>query len=779
MLGAVIILASSVSAANFGPIGPDYALCTHDGGGSDWVCTYEVKYDDSTYASMDDEEEIQARWDEEIPMNAIIEEVIVHVHGKEIDPNIKADIQLWSAYSDEELTSYQSFPYNTWTTLVFEDSRLLDEVQDRVSDGDDIKLEVDFEKDCGSDCSNAVVIDYVWLEIEYTLPECIIEINNPESGNYYNDDIYISWTTENCLSSSYDLYYREGSCSLQAPLDWDSIIYELNDGEYFWTSGFDEGEFCIKVEESGSYGIGVMDDTFFIDNIDPTADAGCEDEEYDPCELCELEMIYEDHCEDGVYVCYEGETILLDGSNSFDEGEYASGIDTWEWYIDGEYYDEGEIVEYDCLDGDMTLEVALRVTDNAGNDDTDYSEIEVMNVDPICEGILAPSDVAVGQPVDFMGSAYDVEADIPLSFTWEFGDESSLEGESVTHTYTTAGEYTVLLTVEDKDGGYDTCEHYLDVVEPTPLMNQEVAAYYPLDADFGEDAGSAGNSFMTTLEDLEECMFVVSPDNMVTWDTNGDSCVVKWDMSETANPTNDERGEHTVIVRVENEEGDYEYYSFYVTVYSWMIDLYEGWNLISIPLVPEEDNSIENVIINPIYDSLPEGTEYVIFSYQPNCCDECGDIGSWLKSRRTGYGDLDTVMPGYGYWVKVTEDTVLKGFGTQVGQTQMLPGMPPSVDVPANNWALIGRYGILGLPWNPGESEDNKVHGQLHKDKALMSVKKLDNDLHVYTVDDLGHLGIVDYLYNNQGYWLWVEDHAFSNVKCESYAPIDEYYPEN
>lgn len=605
--------------------------------------------------------------------------------------------------------------------------------------------------------------------------ECVITIHNPESGEYYNDDIYVQWTTENCLSSAYDLYYKEGDCNLLPPLEWDPMTNMLHDDEYYWTSGFDEGEFCIKVEESGSYGIGVMEDTFYIDNIDPVSDGACVDEQPDcPCEVAPA-----DNCDDGVYMCNEGEWIVLDGANSYDPGEFPSGIDTWEWYVGGEFYAEGETVDYYCADGDKTLDVELVVTDNAGNDDSSMTEVEIMNINPVCEGISAPGDVAVGQPVTFMGYADDVDADMPLMFSWDFGDESYTEGSEVTYTYTTAGEYTVLLTVEDKDGGYDTCEHYLDVVEPTPLVDQEVAAYYPLEADFGEDSGSADHSFMTGLSDLYSCDFVVAPDNMATWGVNEDSCVVRWDMGETANPTNDERGTHSVIIRVENELGDYEYYSFYVTVYSWIIDLHEGWNLVSIPLVPEEDNSIESVILDQIYDQLPGGTEYSVFSYQPDCCSDCGTQGAWLKSRRTGYGNLDTIIPGFGYWIKVTEDTSIKGFGTQIGQTNMMPGLPPEVQIPTNSWALIGRYGILGEPWNPGESMDDKIHGPLPMNTALKSVKKMDNSLHVYSVDDYGHLDIVNELFNNAGYWLWIEDQKYENSGCEAYAPIDNYYPEN
>lgn len=63
-----------------------------------------------------------------------------------------------------------------------------------------------------------------------------------------------------------------------------------------------------------------------------------------------------------------------------------------------------------------------------------------------------------GQPIMFNGGeSSDPDGSI-VSFAWDFGDGSSASGTTVTHTYTAAAQYTVLLSVTDNAGltGSDT-----------------------------------------------------------------------------------------------------------------------------------------------------------------------------------------------------------------------------------------------------------------------------------------------------------------------------------
>jgi hypothetical protein len=74
-----------------------------------------------------------------------------------------------------------------------------------------------------------------------------------------------------------------------------------------------------------------------------------------------------------------------------------------------------------------------------------------------------PPVFSVGDTVTFNASISTCnwnstsEEDIPLvSYEWDFGDESTGEGETVTHSYTEKGTFDVTLTITDAEGDNDT-----------------------------------------------------------------------------------------------------------------------------------------------------------------------------------------------------------------------------------------------------------------------------------------------------------------------------------
>ncbi|MFH1451811.1 MAG: hypothetical protein ABIF88_01410 [archaeon] len=46
-------------------------------------------------------------------------------------------------------------------------------------------------------------------------------------------------------------------------------------------------------------------------------------------------------------------------------------------------------------------------------------------------------------------------------------------------------------------------------------------------------------------------------------------------------------------------------------------------------------------------------------------------------------------------------------------------------------------------------------------------------------VDEMGHLVIVENLYNNEGYWLYTESETSNVDPSGTYTPLDSYYPHN
>ncbi len=71
------------------------------------------------------------------------------------------------------------------------------------------------------------------------------------------------------------------------------------------------------------------------------------------------------------------------------------------------------------------------------------------NCPPVASFTFSSKTPTTGQAIQFnASSSHDTDQD-QLSYNWTFGDGSSAEGVSPTHTYTQAGSFTVILTVTD------------------------------------------------------------------------------------------------------------------------------------------------------------------------------------------------------------------------------------------------------------------------------------------------------------------------------------------
>ena len=104
----------------------------------------------------------------------------------------------------------------------------------------------------------------------------------------------------------------------------------------------------------------------------------------------------------------------------------------------------------------------VRAEDEAGNQDDNEVEATARTLDP--PGTVPPTingppsadpggpyEVALGDVVTLTGAqSTDPDGD-PLTFAWDFGDDTTGAGETIEHTYESAGEFTVTLIVSDGD----------------------------------------------------------------------------------------------------------------------------------------------------------------------------------------------------------------------------------------------------------------------------------------------------------------------------------------
>jgi len=101
----------------------------------------------------------------------------------------------------------------------------------------------------------------------------------------------------------------------------------------------------------------------------------------------------------------------------------------------------------DTFAGTIVIDRLARRPDIPGEDDGG-------NASPTARFTFSPSDPLVGETVTFTDASTD-DGTI-VSQDWDFGDGSTGTGASPTHTYDAAGDYSVVLTVEDDEGATAT-----------------------------------------------------------------------------------------------------------------------------------------------------------------------------------------------------------------------------------------------------------------------------------------------------------------------------------
>lgn len=170
---------------------------------------------------------------------------------------------------------------------------------------------------------------------------------------------------------------------------------------------------------------------------------------------------------------------------------------------------------------------------------------------------------------------------------------------------------------------------------------------------------------------------------------------------------------------------------------SYEIGLNSGWNLISLPLIPQNSNidavlagitDIAKVEIVKSYDSI---------------------TGTWLSYVPAAEtGNLTSMEDGKGYWVKMTEGGALNISGTQNPSAEVTPRSYPIV---GNTWNLIGFKSTQTM----GVSE---------------YITEIGNTDVVWKYDQDGYSSVYNNIYKDgvlnpgRGYWLFAHANAYSIV---------------
>ncbi|MEU4291373.1 ThuA domain-containing protein [Kribbella sp. NPDC026596] len=90
------------------------------------------------------------------------------------------------------------------------------------------------------------------------------------------------------------------------------------------------------------------------------------------------------------------------------------------------------------------------------------------NQRPTVTVTASPTQGKAPLKVDFAATAADPEGDLPLTYTWSFGDGSTATGQTVSHTFTTPGTHIAVATVTDSRGAAGTAT--VDVTVDSPSL---------------------------------------------------------------------------------------------------------------------------------------------------------------------------------------------------------------------------------------------------------------------------------------------------------------------
>ncbi len=150
--------------------------------------------------------------------------------------------------------------------------------------------------------------------------------------------------------------------------------------------------------------------------------------------------------------------VTFDASQSFDpDGTIASYL--WD-FGDGTTANTSLVTHTYTTGG--VFDVKLTLTDDLGAISIETLAVvandPTVNHDPVAGLQVSSTSGSVPLKVTLDASASTDQDGDELAFSWDFGNGQTGSGEVIEHTYNVAGEYNIVLTVTDGNGGMDQAE---------------------------------------------------------------------------------------------------------------------------------------------------------------------------------------------------------------------------------------------------------------------------------------------------------------------------------
>ena len=196
------------------------------------------------------------------------------------------------------------------------------------------------------------------------------------------------------------------------------------------------------------------------------------------------------------------ETISFDASSSYDpDGSVASY--TWS-FPDGTTVNGQTATRSYGTTGDY--DVTLTVADDDGKSTSDTITVTVGNQAPTADASADKTTVIPGETITFDGSGSSDPDGSVDTYEWDFGDGTTVIGQSRTHSYDATGIYTVTLNVTDDLGISDSDTLEIQVVEnqpPTVSASVDDAAPNPGESVQFDASGSTDETGRITSYEWE------------------------------------------------------------------------------------------------------------------------------------------------------------------------------------------------------------------------------------------------------------------------------------
>jgi len=258
-----------------------------------------------------------------------------------------------------------------------------------------------------------------WFEINnVTLPEVeqnaapVIDALNVANGNEGEE-----------ISLSADAHDDDNDTLIY---DWDFGDGETASGENVKHTWADDGDYTVTVMVSDGEADVSESATVSVANRAPTLALSVSATSGDEGDSFAFSAATSDVTDDTVSVTWD-----------FGDGGSATGLAVTHTFTD---------------DGTFVVEVIA--SDEDGGVTSEKLFITIANVAPTLTNLQLPSSVKQGEPVTVSIEATD-PGDDEVTITWNWGDGTTDEGGTVTHTYDKVGTYTVTVCATDDDGGED------------------------------------------------------------------------------------------------------------------------------------------------------------------------------------------------------------------------------------------------------------------------------------------------------------------------------------